>query len=205
MDIESLIDIWKEQDEHLDQQLNVNQHLLKEVSLNRVHELLRGFKFERIFEILSYVIFSGLIISFLSVQPLGLRFASPAILLLVWSLGELVWSSYQLVLTAQISLGAPILQAQRTLEKLKLNTIRERNLLYVVIPLFPVALLAVCGKAWFDVDVFELFGIHIAYFAAGSFIISALIVWLLKRFPDPKLERALSFLQEISQFEREEG
>lgn len=38
-------------------------------------------------------------------------------------------------------------------------------------------------------------------FAGGSFIVALVVIWLLKRFPDKNLEKAVAFLDEISEFE----
>ncbi|MEM7369011.1 MAG: hypothetical protein AAF587_10470 [Bacteroidota bacterium] len=205
MDLQELIDIWQENDEQLDQQLSVNHKLLKEVSLNRVHSLLRTFKFEKVAEVAVNVFFSYFLVWFILNSESSFRFLLPAILLLFFGIGDVIWNVYQLSLMSRISYGAPILQAQRAIEQLKLNLIRERNLLYIVIPLFPIAFFSVVAKAWFDLDFLDIFGPWMMQFVGGSFVVAAIIVWFLKKFPDPNLEKAIHFLQEISQYDQEDS
>lgn len=204
MDLQELIDIWQEKDELLDEQLSVNHKLLKEVSLNRVHSLLRTFKFEKVAELIANAFFSYFLIWFIVNTEFSFRFLLPAILLLLFGIGDIIWNAYQLNLMSKISYGAPILQAQETIEHLNLNLIRERNLLYIIIPLFPVAFFTVIAKAWFDLDFLDIFGPWMMQFVGGSFLVAAVIVWFLKKFPDPNIEKAIHFLREISQYDQEE-
>ena len=205
MNLDELKHIWQENDQELDQSLSVNQQLLKEVSLNRVHAHLRTFKFEKIFEMAANGFFALWLGNFLLNTPFSWGFSSPALFLFLVAVADLAWNTFLLSETAKISFGAPILEAQRTLERITLYNRREINLLYVLIPLFPVALFIVVGKSWLGLDLYDLFGSWMLWFMGGSLVIAAIIVWFLKRFPDQQMQKALDFLQEISQFEREDS
>jgi C4-dicarboxylate transporter len=101
-----------------------------------------------------------------------------------------------------IDAQTPVLLTQKKLEKLKLMEIREKRMLYIFIPLLSPIFLIVGAKAFFNLDLYLFINWIIAQTAA-SILIAAIIVYVLKKFPDKNLDRTLKFLNEIAETEKE--
>jgi hypothetical protein len=105
-------------------------------------------------------------------------------------------------LLSGIKAETPVLLTQKKLKKLKLMEIRERQMLYIFIPLFSPVFLIVGAEAFFNLDLYQFINWLLAQTAA-SILIAAIIVYVLKKFPDKNLDRTLSFLHEIAETEKE--
>lgn len=200
MKLEALIKAWREEDEALENNLKVNHDLLKEASIHKVKSLIAEYKWSSIIEVIVNILFMGFLVDFVEANWPAIKFAGPAIVLLIYISGDLAFNIYKLVLFGQINAEAPVIRTQKVLHQLKIYSIWEKNSLYVGIPVFALSFFIVIAKAWFDYDLYEL-GVWLAMFAGGSFIVALVVIWLLKRFPDKNLERAVAFLDEISEFE----
>jgi len=129
-----------------------------------------------------------------------IKYVIPALFLFGVVVGGFVFSIYKLYLSYSINLNHSILETQKNIEKLRYFERLDRNLLYVLIPLFSIAFLIVMAKAILNFDLY-VFGIWMIIFTGQSFIVALIIVFFLKKFPDKNLQKALKFLREIKDLE----
>lgn len=202
MELQELVNIWKHQDEKLEGNLKINRELLRETSMRKVRSLLAEFKGSSITEIVVDGLFLLFLMPFLVDHLTVLKFAIPALVLLIYIYSSLGFNIYKLVLLHRINAETPVVQTQKILGRLQLYELYEKNSLYIGIPIFAVAFVIVMAKALFDFDLYTL-GNLLLSFAGGSFVVAVIIVWLLKRFPDKNMEKAIRFVDEIKAFEKE--
>jgi hypothetical protein len=131
-----------------------------------------------------------------------IKFLIPGLLLILFSCYSIIFSLKKLYLLSGIKAETPVLLTQKKLKNLKLMEIREKQMLYIFIPLFSPVFLIVGAKAFFNIDLYQFINWLIAQTAA-SILIAAIIVYVLKKFPDKNLDRTLSFLHEIAETEKE--
>jgi hypothetical protein len=114
--------------------------------------------------------------------------------------GGMTFSIYKLWLYYSINLNYSVLQTQKTIERLKYYERLDKNLLYAVIPVFSTAFLIVMAKAVLNFDLYVLGGWLMVY-TGGSFIVGFVVVFILKKFPNKGMQKALMFLIEIKELE----
>ena len=202
MELHELTTIWNSTDIKMDNALKINRSLFVEVSMNRIKTDLKTLRWTSFFEIFINIIFLLFILNFSVSLFSELKYFIPALLLIAFTFYGLIFSIKKLVLHYGISAQTPVLQNQKKLEKLKLMEIREKQMLYIIIPLFSPVFLIVGAKVFLNIDLYEFSNWLIAQ-TAGSAVIAVVIVYILKKFPDKKLQETINFLQEISDSEKE--
>ncbi len=203
MDLQELVTIWNSADQALGKKIKINQTLFKEVSVNKIRSMLGEFKWTQFIEIsvnaLFLIYLMGFFIDYFSI----LKFSAPAVVLICLMIYGLGFNIYMLKLFYRINVRSSVLQTQRIIEKVRYYQAIYIKMLYVIIPLFSAPFLIIIVKAIFDFDVYVL-GNWLYYYVAVSFIIALIVVYFLRRFPDRNVEKALSFLREIRDFEKDE-
>lgn len=204
MELEELKNIWKTHDEQLDNHVQVNRELLESVSLDKVKSLLREFTGTRLFEFYFDVITSFFLLRFLAQHiTADWSFIIPTLILLLFIAVDVVLHASNLLSLYRIHYKDSILETQKGVQQLRLNLRRERQYLYVAIPLFFPLLAIVVAKAWWNFDLYPyLWSIYGLAYLLGSLVIAVLVIWLLKKFPDKRMEEAARFLEEIEAFEK---
>lgn len=203
METNDLIKLWKQYDQQVEGNWSINQQLLKEVSLGKVKSLLSEFRLQTILEVVTNGLFFIWIMAFFVDHFFTMKYAVPSVFLLMltgWGLG---WAIFKWVVLATLSYDTPVLSAQKRLELFRLYNRWEINLLLVLIPFFWLAFLIVFPMMFLGMDMFELLGVWIWHQFLGAFVVAAIIVWFLKKFPDKKMEKAIDFLNEIREVEEE--
>jgi hypothetical protein len=130
-----------------------------------------------------------------------IKYLIPGLLLIAFTCYNLIFIIKKLFLLYGIDSQTPVLLTQKNLVKLKLMEIRERQMLYILIPLFSPVFLIVGAKAFLNIDLYQFINWLIAQ-TATSILIAALIVYILKKFPDKNLDRTLNFINEIAEVEK---
>lgn len=202
MELHELTNIWNGSDNKMESTVKINKSLFMELSINRIKTELSPIRWTSFFEIIVSFLFLFLMIKF-SVSHLSeIKFLMPGLLLILFSCYSIIFSLNKLYLLSGIKAETPVLLTQKKLKNLKLMEIRERQMLYIFIPLFSPVFLIVGAKAFFNLDLYQFINWLIAQTAA-SILIAAIIVYVLKKFPDKNLDRTLSFLREIAETEKE--
>lgn len=203
MELEEIKKLWSEQDKSLDNVMAINTQLLKHTSVNSMKSLLKPFTRYNVFEFISNGIFAIILIGFLVDHYNALRFALPALILLGVSIYTLIQNVIVLKQIQTVDYTTPITTIQKKIASLKLYTIRQANLLYVLIPVFYACFAIVAAEGLLRLDIFIFPTEQLIYQLLGSCLIAPIVVWFLKKFPDKGIESALKFVESIEKFEEE--
>ena len=199
MELHELTQLWNNADKTLENKLKINKKLFREVSITKVKSHLIKFKWTAIAEFFANTIFLFFLLDF-TANNFQLKYAIPAILLILLMIGGIILSSYKLSLYYKIDVKAPVIRAQKTMERLKYYELLEKNMLYVIIPVFSGAFLIVLAKLILNYDLYEM-GPWLISQIAGSFFIALIVVFLLKRYPDKDLQKVTAFYKELREAE----
>lgn len=202
MELNELTQIWKSSDNLLDKTITVNKNMLKEVTANSVKSNLSEIKWNCIIEIILNYFFLDSLLGFTTGEYPDLKFVIPGIILLIFSAFGIALAVYKLILYYSINAKSNVIEAQKFAERLRYCELMEINTLYVIIPMFSVAILIVAAKAFPGVDLYTESNFLISY-TIGSFIIGLIIIYLLKKFPNKKLQDTINFLKEIKENEKQ--
>lgn len=202
MELHELSTIWNGTDSKLENKVQINKSLFLEVSMNRIKTNLNSLRWTGYFEIIVNFLFLLFVVNFILSNLSELKFLIPGLILFAFSVYSIIFNIKILVLHYGINAQTPVLQTQLKLEKLKLLETRETQLLYVFIPLLSPVFLIVGAKFILNFDLYNYMNWLIAQ-TAGSILIAAIIVFLLKKFPDRNLEKSIAFIKEITE-EKEE-
>ncbi len=203
MNEQDLINIWNEQDSTLEKSIAVNQQLLKTVTLEKVKSMLTIFRRTQFFELIVNFLFLLWLIKFIrnDVDSTVLVISSSILFALMF--GGIIVNIYNLYLAKSITFDMSIVDAQRKIEQMKMSEKRSVNALYIIIPLVPIPFLLVFAKAFVGIDLYEIFDkTYLLSFTLGSFLIGLIVVWLVKKFPNEEMEKAISFLNDIQKYKR---
>ncbi|WP_159517372.1 hypothetical protein [Sunxiuqinia indica] len=201
MDFQELNNIWNRADESLETNLKINKAMFKEVSIQKVKSKLYELKLSSWIEIAFNIPFALFLIGYVIDQFTIIKYSVPAFLLLLISLFGLTFSGYKLYLCyRRIHASQSLIETQKSIEKLKYYELMEKNLLYVIIPLFSTAFLIVMAQSILNIDLYQ-YSNWLALQAASSVIVALIIVFILKKFPNKKIQESLSFLKEINAIE----
>ncbi|MEM6801523.1 MAG: hypothetical protein AAF696_08965, partial [Bacteroidota bacterium] len=178
---------------------------LKEASVRRVQSYLYEFRLENYIELFvdgfgAFYLFKFLFRNF--DEP---KFAIPAIILMIFFIADMAWNLYKLIVSDRLSYKNSLLSNLKTVQRLKWLNRLEINSLLVFIPMFSLAFLILLPKIFAGVDIFPKMGQWTVNYIIGSCVIASIVVLMLNIFPDRKMEDALKFLKEISEYESEEN
>ena len=201
MELHELQNIWNGSDNKMESTVKINKSLFMEVSINRIKTELSPIRRTSFFEIIVNLLFLFVMIKFSVSQLSEIKFLIPGLLLIAFSCYSIIFSLKKLHLLYDIKAETPVLITQKKLETLKLMEIREKHMLYIFIPLLSPIFLIIGAKAFLNLDLYMFINWLIAQ-TAGSILIAAIIVYVLKKFPDKNLDRTLKFLNEIAETEK---
>lgn len=201
MELHELTNIWNGSDLKMESTVKINKTLFMEVSINRIKTILSPIKRTSYFEIIVNLLFLFPVITFSFSMLSEIKYLIPGLLLIAFTCYNSIFIIKKLFLLYGIDSQTPVLHTQKNLVKLKLMEIRERQMLYILIPLFSPVFLIVGAKAFLNIDLYQFINWLIAQTAA-SILIAALIVYILKKFPDKNLDRTLNFINEIAEVEK---
>lgn len=202
MELQELKNIWQSHDEQLDNNVQVNRQLLENVSLNKVKSLLTEFKVTSIIEFIFDLMASLFLISFMVRHfSSDWSFVLPAGILLLFCLLDFKWHISRFIALYNINYKSNILETQKHIEELRWNETQAHQHLYIAIPLFFPLFVLVIFKGLFNIDLYPYLWTWygLSYFL-GSLVVTIIIVWFLKNYPDKKMEEAARFLEEIEDF-----
>ncbi|WP_321290020.1 hypothetical protein [uncultured Sunxiuqinia sp.] len=201
MDFQELNNIWNRADESLETNLKINKAMFKEVSMQKIKSKLYELKLSSWIEIAFNIPFALFLILYVIDQFTVIKYSGPAFLLLLISLFSLTFSGHKLYLYyRRIHASQSLVETQKSIEKLKYYEQMEKNLLYVIIPLFSTAFLIVMSQSILNIDLYQ-YSNWVVLQTAASLIVALIIVFILKKFPNRKIQESLSFLKEINAIE----
>jgi hypothetical protein len=174
--------------------------LFEESSIREVRKKLWEVRWENYFELL----FAGPFLLFLigfAIDHFSNRFLFvPALILMIGTLAGGVFNIRQLYLYYRISPQNGIIGNQRLVERIRYNQLMEINALLVIIPLFSLPFLILGAQLILNFDLREL-DIPLIHFFFGSVVVAAILVFLMRRFPNKALEESARFLEELEEWD----
>jgi hypothetical protein len=202
MQLEELKNIWQNFDESIENKLEINHQLLKEVSISKVAKLLAPIKREQIFEIVLTTLFLPILfqITFNSIQSTALMLSGSVLILILF--GSIIYNLFVLKQIYGIHYEATILDAQEKLERIKVLEAREINTLYVLIPTFYLCMLVI-ANAFIHFKITAPVNLFWSFQMVGTLVITFIIVYFLKRFPNQSLQKALQFMGEMEDLKQD--
>ena len=201
MELQELANIWNGSDNKLENTIKINKSLFMEASINRIKTELSPISRNSFFEIIVNLLFLFLMLKYSVSNLSAIKFLIPGLILIVFTCYNLIFCIKKLFLIYGIDAQNPVLLTQKKLEMLKLMKIKEIQMLYIFIPLLAPVFLIVGANAFLNIDLYQFINWLIAQTAAGI-LIAAIIVYILKKFPDKNLDRTISFLNEIAEAEK---
>lgn len=201
MELHELANIWNGSDNKLENTIKINKSLFMEASINRIKTELSPISRNSFFEIIVNLLFLFLMLKYSVSNLSAIKFLIPGLILIVFTCYNLIFCIKKLFLIYGIDAQNPVLLTQKKLEMLKLMKIKEIQMLYIFIPLLAPVFLIVGANAFLNIDLYQFINWLIAQTAAGI-LIAAIIVYILKKFPDKNLDRTISFLNEIAEAEK---
>ena len=202
MSFEELSGIWNSQNIELEKSLQINRQLVKSVGFAKVKSGLREIQWRAIIGIPAVIVWMWFLGGFILENFFELKFLLPALLLLALSIFSLALEVYRLVLFYTIDSKSSVVEAQKKLVRLKKLEILDIYSLLVIIPLFSAPFLIVFAKAVPNLNVYALDLTWLISYTAGSVLIAAVIVFILKKFPNKNLTESISFLEELKEHEK---
>lgn len=217
--LEQLKNVWATYDKKLNQHLQLNQQILREIKLDKVKSGMRGLMLMRTVEALAFFLIVIALWSFI-VNNFSASSAtiSAAVLTLFATVG-LAGNIGQIVLANTIDYSRSITTIQKQLEEMKLHNLRFFKLIMFSAPFymayiflgfqlfFGVDLYAVADQGWFWANLVVSVGMLIAVLWFNQQMSSqhpryGWIRRLVAEVGGKKVVKGISFLREIREFEK---
>ena len=199
MKFEELSSIWNSVDFELDNTVQVNKQLVKDLGLAKVKSSLSELKLSVIFQIVVGFMFINFIMDFFVQNLTHFQFSGPAFFLLAFTAAGLTVSIYQLWLSLSINAELSVVEAQKKLMRLQTIEVLDIYSLLIIIPLFYAPFMIVGAKAFFNFNLYELSSNWFIYQTIGSIVIAVIVVFALRKFPNKKLKESIDFLNELNE------
>ncbi len=203
MTLNELTTIWKDNSSQLDQGLQVNRKLFLSVSQEKIRRSLGEFRFEAWVEIIVNGLFLFWFRGYL-IDTFGeWKFFVPGAIMAVLMLTSIIWGIYRLVLASRLNIQTSVVATQKIISRLRFYEKVNTNSLLVAIPLFAAAFAIVVAWGVARVDLYLILGHYLWLIMGAGLVIAAILVTILRLFPNKKLKEAQEFLAEIKEFENE--
>jgi len=199
MNFDELADSWQTADDGLHQNIIINQSQINKKAMRKIRSNLSETKWEALFELVVNIPFFYFLKGFCFGSYQAPPFLIPGLFLFIICVGTIIFCGYKLLLISRISPKFPIVEAQRNLLLLQYYNRLEINSLYFLIPTFSLAFLIVFAKGMFHVNLYAIFGWSMIPYFGWSVVVGAIIVILMKLFPDKQLQRAIRALEELKE------
>ncbi|AGA77576.1 hypothetical protein [Echinicola vietnamensis] len=196
MEFKEISDLWKNAPDRPGSLEVVNRLLLEEVTSQKIRSGLVEGKLSTFIELGLDIIWLGFLGRFLGEHLEMTQFMVPAIILLLGTVFSLGLVSYRLWLFYSAHHEDAIRDAQLKVARLQYLEELEIKLLWIMIPLYTVPFLIVLAKGFLDLDLYQWSG-FLWQISAGSIVVAAIMVVILRRNPSKKLKEARDFLDEL--------
>ena len=184
MNLDEMKQTWTEHTMKLERVLKLNLQALKSVQTDKSKSALSRYTMHRVFELISGVVFTGLLGAYLVHRLTVPTLAIPALILGAFAIAANAGCVRQLILLHQISFAEPVTTIQSKLETVKLHMLETSRLMILSLP-FYFAYVAI----GFDL----LFGINILVHADRAYLAANVVVSVAFLVPAIWLFRNLNF------------
>ncbi|AWW30822.1 hypothetical protein DN752_12185 [Echinicola strongylocentroti] len=200
MDYKEISTLWKRDNDRPEALKLVNKQLLKELAGQKVRYGLVQQKLSTFIELGVDIVWLSFLGQFLSDHQGETQFMVPAIILLLGAIFSLGMVIYRIWLFYSIHSEDAVVEAQLKVARLQYLERLDIKLLWILIPLYTVPFLIVLAKGFLGIDMYQWSG-FLWQIAAGSIVVAAIIVFILKRYPSKELQEAKTFLDELENIE----
>jgi hypothetical protein len=200
MELKELQSLWQKSGNDPSPNRDINLAMVSELSTLRIKSRLGGWKWNIYFEMACNFLFLSFLFDFMARHIGSLKMLLPAAFLALMMALGLALGVYKLVVYYGINLRDSVVKAQKRIERLRFVEIQEVNLLLVAIPLFSTAIMIVFAQAFIGYDLYVL-GDYLIWYTVGSAVVGLIVVFLLKKFPNRRLQETIAFLQDIKDAE----
>lgn len=220
MDLSHLQQTWNRFEQKLDQNRQLNLHLLRKVNLEKTKSKLSSLIWQQELTIIFYLMAGSWFIYFSAAHWGNWTSVFSGGILAVWSFIGTASAIYQLQLILNLDYSKPVIQLQKKLMTLKTSIIKNLRLAGWILP-FYMAFVVVGFQVLFGVDIIREMEPHVLVWN-GIFSVSLIFVslWIHKKLSPinadkdwlnwliqgsgSQVNEALEFLKEINEFENEE-
>lgn len=199
MNFDELEDMWKDGDKELEQNIHINQAQINNKTMKKIRSNLTETRWESVFELVLNIPFFFFLKTYCYNHLLEPKFLIPGFFLFMLAISAIVFCTYKLYVISRINSKFSIIKSQRNLALIDYFTRLEINALFFLIPTFSLAFLIVFAKGMLHVDLYAIFGFYMIPYFGGSVVVGAIIVLLMKIFPDKKLQQAIHFLKDLKE------
>lgn len=200
MEFQELSQLWQNSDQKIEQNIQLDLPQFEEINQRKVRPQMNNYLINVLIELFVGVAFQSFLNNFIGGHLATPAFWVPAVILAVINVYSIVFNAYQLYLYFQINVGKPVIEAQRIMTRLRLLERIDTYSLLVIIPLCAGPFLIVGAKHFLGMDLYQ-FSVYSLPFFLMNFVVAAIIVALLRLFPDKELKESQSFLDSIVKME----
>ena len=201
MKFEELSNIWNSADLELEKTVTINKKLVMKVGLNKIKSRLFEIKWKAVIAIPINALFVIFLVDFISKNFSDIWHLASGLILLAITILSLIFEIHRLNLYYTLDSKAAVLAAQKILAQLKKLEILDIYSLFIIIPLFSAPFLMVFTKAFLNLDLIAVNSTWLMYQTFGSIVVAAIIIFVLRKYPNKKLTESITFLNELKENE----
>ena len=201
MKFDELSNIWNSADLELEKTVTINKKLVMKVGLNKIKSRLFEIKWKAVIAIPINALFVFFLVDFLSKNFSDIWLLASGLILLAITIFSLIFEIHRLNLYYTLDSKAAVLAAQKILTQLKKLEILDIYSLFIIIPLFSAPFLIVFTKAFLNLDLIAINSTWLMYQTFGSIVVAAIIIFVLRKYPNKKLSESIAFLNELKENE----
>lgn len=218
MDLSNLQQTWNRFEKKLDQNRQLNLHLLRKVNLEKTKLKLSSLIWQQALTIIFYMMAGSWFMYFSATHWGNWSFVISGVILAVWSFIATASAIYQLQLILTLDYSLPVIQLQKKLMVLKTSIIRNLRFVGWVLP-FYMAFVVVGFQVLFGVDIIrEMETQVLVWNTIFSVFLIFVSLWIHKKLSPKNANKdwlnwliqgsgsqvndALKFLKEIDDFKR---
>jgi magnesium-transporting ATPase (P-type) len=205
MELDDIKGAWAQYDKKLNEQLKLNEALLRKINLNSSKRELQK---PLLYEISGVIILLLLVVSVTSFS-IGLleeaRYSVPGFLAALMGVVFFVFGVVKVNHFSNINYyGTSVLELQKEIARLNKLVLRLRKYELILIPVFVLPLLPLLFKVIHNIDLYQNVKLLIVEVVVILGLGYSLTFWINKKFYDKKFRNAEKLLAELEHFEREE-
>ena len=136
MNLDEMKQTWTEHSVKLERLLKLNLQALQSAQMDKSRSALNRYRTHRVIELITGVIFVGLLSAYLVHRLTVPTLAVPALILVAFTIAGIAGAVRQLILLQQISFADPVTAIQAKLEAVKLHLLDTSRLMILSLPFY---------------------------------------------------------------------
>jgi len=207
MESNDIQELWAKYNEKLDQHLKFNSNLLRKMNLDKSkREFNKSFSYEIInlsISILIVIITGSRSFQYLDNMPIYLSFILSALIGIAYSTLSII--KIQKFSKINFYSNVSIINYQKQLADLRKTVLKYKKIELFLMPLLLITILPVASMLAHNVNIFDDLTRFIATYIICLIICYPAALWLYKQLYENKLQNIMTFLDEITEYEKTES